>query len=78
MLSASFSWSIRLRATSISLSRPKILELREASRVFFDLDFLVGERQFSSRSRAAILLRSWSFSNSRSSTRSSEEGLGSS
>ena len=63
----------------MSLSRPRIFALREvSSAAFFELDFFDGDLQFNSRSKAVILLRSRSFSNSSSCTRSSEDGCGSS
>ena len=61
----------------MSLSRPRILELRDDSSVFLDLDFFVGDRHINSRSNDVTLLRSWSISNSSSSTFSSLEGSGS-
>lgn len=67
MLSVNLNWSIRRSADSMSLSRPSRFELRDVSSAFLVLGFRDGDWQFSSRSRAMILLRSWSFSNSRSS-----------
>lgn len=80
MLSVNFNWFIRRRADSISLSRPRRLELRDVSRtlVFLDRGFREGDWQFSSRSRAIIRLRSWSFSNESSSVLSSGGVSGSS
>lgn len=62
----------------MSLSRPSRFELRDDPKAFRVLGFLVGDWQFNSRSRAVILLRSWSFSNSMSWNFSSEDGCGSS
>lgn len=78
ILSVNFNWSMRRRADSMSLSRPSRFELRDNPKAFRVLGFLVGDWQFSSRSRAVILLRSWSFSNSMSWNFSSEDGCGSS
>ena len=80
MLSVNFNWSIRRRADSISLSRPRRLEFREVSRtlVFLDRGFRDGDWQWSSRSRVMIRLRSWSFSNESSSVFSSGGVSGSS